>query len=128
MPTPPPPTAGPTPDAVVVSVGIGLDTRAERLAGALPPSVTWLGVDMPEVVDLRATLLPGTTPGSSPPRSPSPTGRSSCCPSQGSAGTWVGDHRVMERIGFGHRAAAGLFRLLALGAPAYSVARLRAAG
>ncbi|MEU9083985.1 class I SAM-dependent methyltransferase [Streptomyces sp. NPDC048357] len=45
-------------DAVVVSVGIGLDTRAERLAGALPPSVTWLGVDMPDVVELRATLLP----------------------------------------------------------------------
>ncbi|MFD4866353.1 hypothetical protein [Streptomyces sp. NPDC058412] len=43
---------------MVVSVGIGLDT-AERLAGALPPSVTWLGVDMPEVVELRATLLPG---------------------------------------------------------------------
>uniref|UniRef100_A0AAU2JK75 Class I SAM-dependent methyltransferase n=1 Tax=Streptomyces sp. NBC_00049 TaxID=2903617 RepID=A0AAU2JK75_9ACTN len=46
------------PDAVVVSVGIGLDTRAERLAGALPPSVTWLGVDMPDVVELRARLLP----------------------------------------------------------------------
>ncbi|MFF4444282.1 class I SAM-dependent methyltransferase [Streptomyces sp. NPDC001502] len=47
------------PDAVVVSVGIGLDTRAERLAGALPAAVTWLGVDMPEVVRLRAELLPG---------------------------------------------------------------------
>lgn len=39
----------------------------------------------------------------------------------------VSDHRVMERISLGHRAAGGLFRLLALGAPAYSVARLRAA-
>ncbi|MFF4422624.1 hypothetical protein ACFY04_17895 [Streptomyces sp. NPDC001549] len=32
----------------------------------------------------------------------------------------------MERISVGHRAAAGLFRLLTLGAPAYSAARLRA--
>ncbi|WP_073778857.1 class I SAM-dependent methyltransferase [Streptomyces sp. MJM1172] len=47
------------PDAVVVSAGIGLDTRAERLAGALPGSVTWLGVDVPDVVALRARLLPG---------------------------------------------------------------------
>ncbi|MFI7357785.1 hypothetical protein ACIBTP_28175 [Streptomyces avidinii] len=40
----------------------------------------------------------------------------------------LGDHRVMERISIGHRAAAGLFRLLALGAPPYAAARLRATG
>ncbi|MFF5486169.1 hypothetical protein [Streptomyces virginiae] len=32
----------------------------------------------------------------------------------------------MERISVGHRAAAGPFRLLTLGAPAYAAARLRA--
>ncbi|MER6312384.1 class I SAM-dependent methyltransferase [Streptomyces sp. NPDC001581] len=192
------------PDAVVVSVGIGLDTRAERLAGALPPSVTWLGVDMPEVVDLRATLLPGDRARVFPAsvtetdwaeqllpligerrnvlvlaegvlmyldpaglrsflvscRSAFPaaelvadffhpkvalsgrhpivkaTGAQFRSGARGGRGLaavapgweWVGDRRVMERISFGHRAAAGLFRLLTLGAPAYSVARLRTAG
>ncbi|MGW2587077.1 hypothetical protein ACWCYZ_38315 [Streptomyces virginiae] len=38
----------------------------------------------------------------------------------------LGDHRVMERISMGHRMAASLFRLLTLGAPACSAARLRA--
>ncbi|MFF7295685.1 hypothetical protein [Streptomyces sp. NPDC008265] len=47
------------PDAVVLSVGIGLDTRADRLAGRTPSTVRWLGVDLPEVVRLRRELLPG---------------------------------------------------------------------
>ncbi|MFB6576445.1 class I SAM-dependent methyltransferase [Streptomyces sp. NPDC056402] len=190
------------PDAVVVSVGIGLDTRAERLAGALPASVTWLGVDVPEVVRLRAELLPGdhsrvfaasiTEPDWAEQllplvgarrdvlvlaegvlmyldpaglksfltscRSAFPTAelvadffhpkvalsgrhpivkatgaqfRSGARGGRGLAAVapgweWIGDHRVMERISIGHRAAAGLFRLLALGTPAYSAARLRA--
>ncbi|MFE1871671.1 class I SAM-dependent methyltransferase [Streptomyces sp. NPDC059496] len=190
------------PDAVVVSVGIGLDTRAERLAGALPASVTWLGVDVPEVVRLRAELLPGdhsrvfaasiTEPDWADQLLPlvgerrdvlvlaegvlmylDPAGlkafltscrsafpaaelvadffhpkvalsgrhpivkatgaqfRSGARGGRGLAAVapgWesIGDHRVMERISIGHRAAAGLFRLLALGAPAYSAARLRA--
>ncbi|MEV7511721.1 class I SAM-dependent methyltransferase [Streptomyces sp. NPDC091201] len=47
------------PDAVVLSAGIGLDTRADRLAGRTPSTVRWLGVDLPEVVRLRRELLPG---------------------------------------------------------------------
>lgn len=191
------------PDAVVVSAGIGLDTRAERLAGALPGSVTWLGVDVPDVVELRARLLPGDLTRVFPASITEPdwaqrllplvgerrsvlvltegvlmyldpaglrsflvscrtafpaaelvadcfhprialsdrhpivkaTGarfRSGARGGRGLAAVapgWekVSDHRVMERISLGHRAAGGLFRLLALGAPAYSVARLRAA-
>ncbi|MGP3689710.1 class I SAM-dependent methyltransferase [Streptomyces sp. IBSNAI002] len=192
------------PDAVVVSAGIGLDTRAEQLAAALPPSVTWLGVDLPDVVELRAGLLPRdrarvfpasiTEPGWAERLLPlvgerrdvlvlaegvlmylDPAGlrdflascrsafpaaelvadyfhprvalsgrhpitkatgarfRSGVRGGRGLAAAapgweWLGDHRVMERIGIGHRAAAGLFRLLTLGAPAYAVARLRATG
>ncbi|MFE5674792.1 class I SAM-dependent methyltransferase [Streptomyces erythrochromogenes] len=190
------------PDAVVISVGIGLDTRAERLAPSQPASVTWLGIDVPEVVELRATLLPHdltgvfpasiTEPGWAERLLPlvggrrnvlvlaegvlmylDPTGlrafltscreafpgaelvadyfhpkvalsgrhpivratgaqfRSGARGGRGLAAAapgweWVADHSVMERISIGHRAAAGLFRLLTLGAPAYSVARLRA--
>ncbi|MGZ9928628.1 class I SAM-dependent methyltransferase [Streptomyces sp. NC-S4] len=190
------------PDAVVVSAGIGLDTRAERLAGALPASVTWLGVDVPEVVRLRAELLPGdrsrvfaaslTEPGWADQLLPfagerrsvlvlaegvlmylDPVGlrsflascrsafpaaelvadffhpkialsgrhpivkatgaqfRSGVRGGRGLAAVapgweWIGDRRVMERISVGHRAAAGLFRLLTLGAPPYAAARLRA--
>lgn len=47
------------PDGTVVSVGIGLCTRAQRLAGQVPDSVRWVGVDVPEVVELRRKLLPG---------------------------------------------------------------------
>ncbi|MFD5557104.1 class I SAM-dependent methyltransferase [Streptomyces sp. NPDC127068] len=46
------------PDGVVLSAGIGLDTRAHRLDDRIPDSVTWLGVDLPDVVRLRRTLLP----------------------------------------------------------------------
>ncbi|MFF3013186.1 class I SAM-dependent methyltransferase [Streptomyces sp. NPDC057939] len=190
------------PDAVVISAGIGLDTRADRLAGTLPPTVTWLGVDVPEVVELRARLLPRdrarvvaasiTDPDWAGQLLPLVDGRRdvlvltegvlmyldpaglrsflvSCrtafpaaelvadyfhpkvalsgrhpivkatgarfrSGARGGRGLaalapgWesVGEHRVMERISIGHRAAAGLFRLLTLGAPPYSVARLRA--
>jgi O-methyltransferase involved in polyketide biosynthesis len=44
------------PDAVVVDLGAGLDTRMYRLAP--PPTVDWYDVDYPEVIDLRASLLP----------------------------------------------------------------------
>ncbi|MFD7032837.1 class I SAM-dependent methyltransferase [Streptomyces sp. NPDC059917] len=190
------------PDAVVVQAGIGLDTRAERLAGALPPTVTWLGVDVPDVVELRAALMPAdrtrvfagsiTEPDWARRLSPlvgegrrvlvltegvlmylDPAGlrafllscraafpaaelvadyfhpkvalsgrhpivkatgarfRSGARGGRGLAAVvpgWerVSDHRVMERISLGHRAAAGTFRLLTLGAPLYAVARLRA--
>lgn len=46
------------PNAVVVSAGIGLCTRAQRLAGHVPAVVSRIGVDLPEVVALRKRLLP----------------------------------------------------------------------
>jgi methyltransferase (TIGR00027 family) len=55
------------PDAVVLHLGCGLDSRAFRLE--LPPGVQWFDVDVPEVVALRRQLFterPGyTTIGSS---------------------------------------------------------------
>ncbi len=55
------------PDAVVLHLGCGLDTRAHRMDP--PPGVAWYDVDYPEVVDLRRRLLPErpghTTIGSS---------------------------------------------------------------
>jgi O-methyltransferase involved in polyketide biosynthesis len=44
------------PDAVVVDLGAGLDSRMYRLAP--PPTVDWYDVDYPEVIDLRASLFP----------------------------------------------------------------------
>lgn len=44
------------PDATVLHLACGLDTRAHRLAP--PASVRWLDVDYPEVVELRERLLP----------------------------------------------------------------------
>ncbi|MGW2545947.1 class I SAM-dependent methyltransferase [Kitasatospora sp. NPDC001574] len=46
------------PDGAVVSVGIGLCTRDTRLADAVPEGVRWIGVDVPEVAELRQRLLP----------------------------------------------------------------------
>ncbi|MCX4684374.1 class I SAM-dependent methyltransferase [Kitasatospora purpeofusca] len=46
------------PTGTVLSVGIGLCTRDQRLADTVPESVRWLGVDVPEVVELRERLLP----------------------------------------------------------------------
>jgi O-methyltransferase involved in polyketide biosynthesis len=46
------------PDAQVVSVGIGLCTRHDRLAGRVPAGARWIGVDTADVVDLRRELLP----------------------------------------------------------------------
>jgi O-methyltransferase involved in polyketide biosynthesis len=44
------------PDAVVLDLGVGLDTRVFRID---PPStVTWYDVDFPEVVGLRARVVP----------------------------------------------------------------------
>ncbi|MGH3914921.1 MAG: class I SAM-dependent methyltransferase, partial [Pseudonocardiaceae bacterium] len=44
------------PDAVVVDLGAGLDSRMYRLT---PPStVDWYDVDYPEVIELRASLFP----------------------------------------------------------------------
>ena len=43
------------PGGLVVDIGCGLDTRFDRLDdGAL----TWLGVDLPDVIELRRTVLP----------------------------------------------------------------------
>lgn len=46
------------PGGLVVSAGVGLCTRNHRLAGRVPPTLRWAGVDMPEVVELRRRLLP----------------------------------------------------------------------
>ncbi|GAA1251357.1 class I SAM-dependent methyltransferase [Prauserella halophila] len=45
------------PDAVVVELGSGLETRKFRIDP--PPDVDWYDVDFPEVVELRDRLLPG---------------------------------------------------------------------
>ena len=44
------------PDAVVVEIGCGLETRMFRVDP--PPTVDWYDVDLPEVVELRETVLP----------------------------------------------------------------------
>ncbi|WP_241564411.1 class I SAM-dependent methyltransferase [Nonomuraea polychroma] len=44
------------PDATVLHLGCGLDTRFHRLAP--PPTVRWYDVDYPEVVELRGRLFP----------------------------------------------------------------------
>lgn len=43
------------PDALVVDIGCGLDTRFYRLDDG---KLRWLGVDLPEVIELRRRLLP----------------------------------------------------------------------
>jgi O-methyltransferase involved in polyketide biosynthesis len=43
------------PAALVVDIGCGLDTRFDRLDDG---QMTWLGVDLPEVIELRRKLLP----------------------------------------------------------------------
>lgn len=45
------------PDAVVLDLGCGLDTRARRCAP--PAGVDWYDVDFPEVTRLRERFLPG---------------------------------------------------------------------
>lgn len=45
------------PDAIVLHLGCGLDTRFQRLAP--PETVHWYDVDYPEVVELREKLYPG---------------------------------------------------------------------
>ncbi len=44
------------PDAVVVHIGCGLDTRFERVDNGL---VEWYDLDLPEVIDLRRALIGG---------------------------------------------------------------------
>ncbi|MGW5721450.1 class I SAM-dependent methyltransferase [Amycolatopsis sp. NPDC003865] len=44
------------PDATVLHLGCGLDTRVHRLAP--PPSVRWCDIDYADVIELRARLLP----------------------------------------------------------------------
>ncbi|MER7760517.1 class I SAM-dependent methyltransferase [Streptomyces sp. NPDC097619] len=192
------------PDGVVLSAGIGPDTRADRLASRTPGTIRWLGVDLPEVVRLRRELLPAdrvhvyegslTAPGWSfgPAREAAgrpvlvltegvlmylePEGlrsflddcraafgpgtelvadyfhprialsgrhpitratgahfRSGARDGRALAATTPGwellaEHGVMERISTAHRAAAGLFRALTLGARPYATAHLRATG
>jgi O-methyltransferase involved in polyketide biosynthesis len=43
------------PDATVVQLGVGLDTRKQRLAA---PRARWVAVDLPEVMAIRDALLP----------------------------------------------------------------------
>ena len=47
------------PDAVVVQLGAGLDTRFERLGR--PQITAWYDLDLPEVIALRRQLLPEST-------------------------------------------------------------------
>lgn len=44
------------PEATVLHLACGLDTRAQRMAA--PPSVRWVDLDHPDVVALRERLLP----------------------------------------------------------------------
>lgn len=44
------------PDATVLHLGCGLDSRAFRLD--LPPTVRWIDVDQPDVIELRHKLYP----------------------------------------------------------------------
>lgn len=44
------------PQGLVVSIGSGLDTRANRIAP--PPGITWIDIDFAEVVALREALVP----------------------------------------------------------------------
>ena len=46
---------GQNPGGLVVDLGCGLDTRFDRLDDG---QMTWLGVDLPEVIELRRTVLP----------------------------------------------------------------------
>jgi O-methyltransferase len=46
------------PTGQVVSAGIGLCTRHARLAGRIPDTIDWYGVDTDDVIQLRRELLP----------------------------------------------------------------------
>jgi O-methyltransferase involved in polyketide biosynthesis len=49
------------PDAVVIHIGCGLDTRFERVSSDLPDNgqVEWYDLDLPDVIDLRRALIGG---------------------------------------------------------------------
>ncbi len=44
------------PQGAVIDIGCGLDTRFDRLDNG---EMTWLGLDLPQVIDLRRHFLPG---------------------------------------------------------------------
>jgi O-methyltransferase len=46
------------PEGMVLSAGIGLCTRRQRLLGSVPDTVTWTGVDVAPVIALRRRELP----------------------------------------------------------------------
>jgi O-methyltransferase involved in polyketide biosynthesis len=54
------------PGGLVVDMGCGLDTRHDRLDDG---QLTWLGVDLPEVITLRRELLPDTERSKTIPKS-----------------------------------------------------------
>ncbi|MBI4979883.1 MAG: class I SAM-dependent methyltransferase [Spirochaetes bacterium] len=45
------------PDGLVVDIGCGLDTRFHRLDNG---RMSWLGIDLPEVIELRRSVVPDT--------------------------------------------------------------------
>jgi O-methyltransferase involved in polyketide biosynthesis len=47
---------GAHPEATVLHLACGLDTRVQRIAPA--PSVRWIDLDLPDVIDLRERVLP----------------------------------------------------------------------
>ncbi|KAF4550327.1 Hypothetical protein D9617_17g045950 [Elsinoe fawcettii] len=49
------------PDATILHLGCGLDSRAQRIKWG--PGVSWIDVELPEIVVLRRYLLPVTYPG-----------------------------------------------------------------
>lgn len=95
------------PDGTVVSVGIGLCTRAQRLVGQTPGSVVNAtgarfrsGARDGDRLARLARLVPG----------------------------WelTAEHQIMERISRPHHAAALLFRAVTLGGRPYAIAHLHA--
>ena len=45
------------PAATVVELGVGLDTRSDRIDNG---KASWIGLDLPEVIEMRKTFLPET--------------------------------------------------------------------
>lgn len=68
------------PRAVVIEIGCGLDARFERIDNGL---VTWLDLDLPEVIDLRRRFFPTTPRRSMLARSAFDLGWLDCIPDHG---------------------------------------------
>ena len=49
------------PDAIVLNLGCGLDSRVFRVDP--PPEIAWFDVDFPEVIDIRERVYPGARTG-----------------------------------------------------------------